>query len=317
VLVLFQALLPQRSGPLALTQIFEPYIVVTAIVAVPFALWRRERVGLAVVAALMVVTIGRYGPGFTTGPVDAAGVPLTVTAWNVEAGDDGGERVLKGLSGVTSDLIGLEELQPATAEAVTSDESLATAYPYRALAPDSSVLGVGLLSRYPITEQWFSDVRQPRETSAPPFMRAVVSVPDNSPTVVYVVHPLPGRFQSVLDVPVSLDTTMRDEGIATIRSMVAADLDAQRSVVVMGDINTTPREPAYVDLSMGMFDARSAGSWPGLTWRLDPFKDLPFGLLRIDYVLSNGRPSTYGVRCTPLSDHCIVSATITFPGVAR
>ena len=80
----------------------------------------------------------------------------------------------------------------------------------------------------------------------------------------------------------------------------------------MGDINTTPREPAYRDLSEGLVDARSAGAFPGLTWRLDPFKGLPFGLLRIDYVFSSDEPLDYSVRCTDLSDHCLVTARLGF-----
>jgi endonuclease/exonuclease/phosphatase family metal-dependent hydrolase len=144
-------------------------------------------------------------------------------------------------------------------------------------------------------------------------MRAVIDAPGSPPIAVYVVHPLPGTFDTILHVPVALETGYRDFGIATIREMVDADLAAHMPVVVMGDINTTPREPAYVVLSAGLNDARSAGSWPGLTWRPDPLKQLPFGLLRIDYVLSTALPLDYSVRCTPYSDHCLVSAELGFP----
>jgi endonuclease/exonuclease/phosphatase family metal-dependent hydrolase len=130
---------------------------------------------------------------------------------------------------------------------------------------------------------------------------------------VFVIHPLPGRLQTLLHIPTAIDTQQRDAAIATIRSSVDADLTAGTAVIVMGDINTTDREPAYNDLSSGLFDARRvAGSWPGLTWRPDALRSLPFGLIRIDYVFTSMSliPVSYSVRCTALSDHCIVSASL-------
>jgi endonuclease/exonuclease/phosphatase family metal-dependent hydrolase len=200
------------------------------------------------------------------------------------------------------------------AAAATNDPGLALGYPYRALYPDSSVLGVGLLSRYPIVEaaQMRLNCIADRATcTAPPAMRAVVQPPGGEPTVVFVVHPLPGIFQTILHVPTGIDTQQRDEGLAQIRAAVDDDLAAGRRVIVLGDINTTDREPGYAVVATGLNDARvQAGSWPGLTWRPDALRGLPFGLLRIDYVFTSMTPLSYGVRCTQLSDHCIISATL-------
>ncbi len=58
------------------------------------------------------------------------------------------------------------------------------------------------------------------------------------------------------------------------------------AVVMLGDLNTTEREPAYSELSAGLRDSHlDAGLGPGLTWGPDRFGFLPFGLLRIDYIL--------------------------------
>ena len=78
----------------------------------------------------------------------------------------------------------------------------------------------------------------------------------------------------------------------------------------MGDMNTTEREQAYADFTAGLRDAHlDAGIGPGLTWRPDELKSLPFGLIRIDYVLTSpdlvALSST--VKCTDLSDHCQVA----------
>jgi endonuclease/exonuclease/phosphatase family metal-dependent hydrolase len=309
-LLLVHLFVPQRSGVLALTEVLEPFIVLTALVLVPLALVGRERVGVAVVVVLLVTLGVRYAPGVLAHYPGEPPGNLTVTAWNVEAGDYGGQRVLEGLAGTTSDLVGLEEFQPDMANALETDPTFAAAYPYRALYPNSIVLGVGLLSRYPILEQssTVTDVAR-ADASEPPYLRAVVVLLAGERLVVYVVHPLPGRIQTAFGIPFALDTTKRDQDLATIRTAIDTDLSAGRAVLVMGDINTTTREPAFADFSKNLIDARYAGPWPGLTWRWDPLKSLvPFGLLRIDYVLTNMTPVDYSVRCTNLSDHCIVSA---------
>ena len=70
----------------------------------------------------------------------------------------------------------------------------------------------------------------------------------------------------------------------------------------------------YAELSTGLVDAQHAlGLGPGLTWRPDEIKWLPFGLLRIDAVFTaNGlEPLDIGPDCTPSgSDHCILHATL-------
>lgn len=82
-------LVPQRSGPLALSEVLEPYIVPSALVAAPFALRSRSIAGRVAVAIFVVAVLGRYGPGWISVPSSAEGQPLTVIAWNLQAGPDG------------------------------------------------------------------------------------------------------------------------------------------------------------------------------------------------------------------------------------
>ncbi len=301
-LVVIHLVAPQSSGFLALTQILEPWLVVTALIAVPFALsgGRASRVAVGLVA--VVLTVNLVG-GCVSVPVSGVAL-IDVAAWNIEWGSRGADRVVEGLQNVDTTLVALEELQPNMAARIDADPSIQARWPYRALGPDPTVNGVGLLSRWPIVDQLVSH--------DPPYLRAVVEDPDTArQIVVFVVHPTRGVFKTVLGVAVSIDTTARDAAIAQIRDAVALDMAAGRTVLVMGDINTTDREPAYSTLTDGLRDAqRDAGLGPGMTWRPDQLKGLPFGVLRIDYVFSTSdlRASTYGVTCTPLSDHCIVLA---------
>ena len=98
-----------------------------------------------------------------------------------------------------------------------------------------------------------------------------------------------------------------------MRALIDSDLAAGQTVLLMGDLNTTEREQAYADFSAGLRDAHlDAGTGPGLTWRPDELKALPFGLIRIDYILTSpdlvALSST--VHCTQLSDHCQIAATL-------
>lgn len=299
------ALLPQRSGPIALTEVFEPYLVVAGLIASAFAFGARPRSARPLVVILLVVVVVRYGPALISIPDPGPGATLQVMAWNLEAGPDAGQRALAGVLRSDAGLIGVEELQPESAAALEADGSVTARFPYRVLEPDDGVLGLGLLSMHPIVEhQYLAD---------PPVMRAVLDPVAGEPFAVFVVHPLPARFVTIAGLTVALNTTKRDADIAHIRSLVEADLAASRPVIVLGDINTTEREPAYAELAAGLHDAHlEAGIGPGLTWRPPGLPALQFGMLRIDYVFTSppfAVPSTF-VDCSLRSDHCRLEATI-------
>ena len=80
--------------------------------------------------------------------------------------------------------------------------------------------------------------------------------------------------------------------------------------LLLGDFNLTDREPAFADLSAGLWDAHlEVGQGTGSTWRPSRLEFLPLGILRIDHFLGGPRtrPLTVGEDCTPMgSDHCIL-----------
>jgi len=295
--------LPQRSGFLALTQVFEPYIVLTALIAAPFAFRAPGRWSKVLVTVLVVVTLVRYAPGWVSFPSSVAsgteGITLKVSAWNVEGGAEGATRAVEGLEQLNADIVGIEELQPDMAEALSTDPAITRTLPNQVLMPDEGTLGAGLLSRFPISDQ--------SDSMNPTYIRAVIRPPGGQSFTVFVIHPLPPEFVTIAGIPVALDTNQRERDIAQIRSLVDADLSAGQHVIVVGDLNTTDREPAYADISRGLSDSHLAvGIGPGLTWRPDELKSLPFALLRIDYAFASPgfvfQSST--VDCNSFSDHC-------------
>ena len=117
--------------------------------------------------------------------------------------------------------------------------------------------------------------------------------------------------------PAFADNTARLANRDALRAALDAPLAAGEPVILLGDFNVTDREPGYRDLTRGLTDAQMAvGMGPGTTWRPSELDWLPFGLLRIDMVLTGGgvRPLRIDADCTPRgSDHCLVRARVELP----
>lgn len=310
-LLAVHVLLPQRRGVLVITQIFEPYIVLPALIVAPLALIGRRRPALVVLALFVGAVAIRYGPQWLSVPasVPAGGVEVRVVTWNIEGDAIPITDFLATLRVSGADLVGLEEVIPSYSAAIEADEDLTALYPYRVLPARSGFRGMGLLSRFPITE---------RDRSIdPPYVHARVDPAVGEPFAVVVAHPILGRASNVGLLPVDLDTEPRDEGIERIRGIVDDELAVGVDILLIGDFNLTEREPAYAELTRGLWDAHAeVGQGPGFTWRHQRLKHLPFGILRIDYAFGGGnlRPVASSVDCTPLgSDHCLLRAVFVRP----
>ena len=305
-LVALHVAAPQTSGPLALTQIIEPYLILAALVGLPLAIRQWPRWPLVIFVALLSVGGFRYGPALISLPqAEAPGGALQVVTWNLLAGPRGAESLQDMLAGAELDLVGLQELQFEANEAIESEPSVTGHFPYRLLRPHASVLGMGLLSRHPVIEsQTWTD---------PPLLRAVVQPQGRAPVTIFVGHPLPATIQTLAGLPVGVDTLARDRRIQTIREQVDRDLAAARSVLLIGDFNVTLHEPAYAVLAAGLRDAHvEAGLGPGFTWRPARLAGIPVGVLRIDYILTSPdfAIGSVGLDCTDESDHCRLSAEV-------
>ena len=211
------------------------------------------------------------------------------------------------LVGQHADLIALEELTFDAAAAIDSDPVLATRYPYRVLEPSRGVTGAGLLSRFPITESEFR--------LNPVRLEARVTLPEGV-LVMLVAHPFPGRIRTIGGIPVGFDPVQRNADLRLIRARVT-ELDALGlPVLLIGDFNTAPTDPAFRPLTDGLHDAHAeAGVGPGWTWRPGGLAWLGIGLLRIDLVLSTSelRPTATSIVCPIRGDHCLVAATLARP----
>lgn len=288
-----------------MTEVFEPYLTLLAILALALFVRQRPPVAAIVATVLVVTAVARYGPVLVSTPQPEFGQSIRVATWNMLADTGSPERALAGLRDIQADVVGIQELLPQAADALAADPGLLERFPYRFLAPERTVLGIGLLSRHPISVQ--------ASESDPPLVRAVIQVSNGTALTAIVVHPLPAQIQSIGPLPLALDTGARDAAISRIRGMVDGELAAGRSVVLLGDFNVTEREPAYFDLAAGLRDAHLETGWgPGFTWAPPGALALPFGILRIDYIFTSAdlQPIDVTGNCGLPSDHCLVMATI-------
>jgi vancomycin resistance protein VanJ len=305
VLLLLLPVVQPRNGPLALAAVLAMHLALAAIVLVPLALLRDARALRLALAALAFVSAVRFGDEWASLPAIRPADPATelaILSWNLEFGARAGPGAVDGLRGLDLDVVALQEVGTDHAAAIEADADLPARFPYRQLVPREGVFGIGLLSAYPIVRSEVLD--------APMSLEAVLDV-DGRPVTIITGHPLPGRIRALGLLPVSFDPTDRDTALARFRARVDAAIGRGETVIVVGDFNTAPTEPAFERLVTGLADAhREVGIGPGWTWRPSRFEGLGVGLLRIDLALSGpgARAVSIAQNCSLPGDHCQLEA---------
>jgi vancomycin resistance protein VanJ len=300
-----------ESGILGLLQVLSPHFSIVALLAAPVALARGAWVARITLVILAMVTIVRFGDEwFSPGMAVPSERPaLEILTWNLQLGARASDSTVAELVANPADVVVVQELQPAAAAAIEADASLRATYPHRALVPRDDVGGMGILSRLPLRDMTFR--------TGPVVQEAVVSVGGVDVRLVNV-HPFPGAIQRlpVAGLPFGIDPAGRNADLVDIRSAVDQRIAAGERVLLLGDFNTAPTEPAYEALTRGLTDVhRLVGQGPGWTWRPARFAPLGIGLLRIDFILLGPglAPAATAVTCPSTGDHCLVRARIALP----
>jgi vancomycin resistance protein VanJ len=302
------AVLAPRSGVLALGAILIEHLVLAGLVLVPVAIILRHRLLGGTLLVLIAFAAVRFGPSWVSLPASADGrAVLSVATWNPLSAGTSPSGVVAAVLATEADIVALQELTPAVADALQADPRINQRYPHQELAPDATVLGMGLLSAFRI-----SDARSLEEA---PSQVARVELRAGS-LVVINAHPLPGHIRGIAGLPVAFDGARRDPGILAVRAEIDRAQEAGDQLLVVGDYNVTPTEPMQATLAAGLRDAHSeAGSGLGWTWRPLGIAGSGLGVLRIDYVLVSPQmePIATSLDCRVPSDHCLLLATIALP----
>lgn len=304
-------ILQPRTGPLALANILSVHLALAALVLAPVAMARRGvalRSSLAILGFVAVLRFG--GEWFSLPPsADPTDDLFMASSWNLEAGARSGAGAVEGISTLDSDIVALQELGPDHVRAITESATLAERWPEQALYPDAGVFGMGLLSRWPILRAELH--------GDPSLIEAVIDAGGQAITVI-TAHPLAGRISMLGPVPIALGSENRDQALERIRARIDAAIAREETVVVLGDFNVAPTEPAFKDLVDGLRDAHGeVGQGPGWTWRPSRFEAFGIGLLRIDLAIGSPdlAPVSVVEHCGRIGDHCILEAHFSLESV--
>lgn len=305
---LLNAVAPRQTGVLGLLPILAPHLFLVGLLLLvallPLAVRGRDFLLLGSLTLFVIVTVIRFGDEWVSLP--SGGAPdssLRLVSWNLELGARSPSQAVDALLRLDADVIALQELTNDAAAAIEADPTLRARYPNQVLAPDASVLGIGLLSAYPIT--------QDEVTSEPVLMTAQLDLGGGRQLIVLNAHPLPGNIGSL-----SFDARRRDADLDRVRVRIEALLRGEVPFIVIGDYNVASSEPAYGRLAEGLRDVhREVGFGPGWTWRPNTFEGFGIGLLRIDYVFAGTgvTPRAMDVDCRLPGDHCILNAAVDLP----
>lgn len=305
---------PQRSGALALSQVFAHFLFAPALLLVPLAL-RRDmfllRTALAAAAATFLLV---YPPALNLGAPQAPDAPrLRILSWNVFVGGVSAGALRDAIVAHEPDVVLLQEL---LWEDVAGDPELAARYPHQLLRPEQTAPSLAILSRHPIVEAGVPTL----PGGAWDMERLVWARLDLGGRTVTVVnaHPIPPRtFDEGCPLLRCYNAGPRDAQLAGSGELARTLLGRDEPLLLLGDMNVTEREEAYFDLSAGLVDAhRVAGQGFGTTWRPAASR-LPAGLLRIDYMFSaNGlTPLALDTDCAWRgSDHCLLVGEFALAG---
>ncbi len=303
--------MPQREGILALSQIFAPYLFLPLLPLLPLALLRGA-VPLRIALLLCAVAFGlRYVPRLSspTVVVMPGAIQITALSWNVKGGGDPAS-IRQMLLSKQPDIAAFEEIDWRPLQ---TDEELVRLYPnFFVQPPYDTTSGIVLLSKFPMSEAGVPQI-DPSLWERPRMVQAKLDVGGQVLNVV-AVHPSPAGRRCRFSL--CYDSSLRDARLSAIRSHIEPAMQGGEAVLLMGDFNTTEREPGYWDMSRGLQDSfKAVGAGVGNTWGPDWLRNRGLALLRIDYIFAGPklRPLQAEVDCAPrTSDHCAIMGRFEF-----
>ncbi|HET7204684.1 MAG TPA: endonuclease/exonuclease/phosphatase family protein [Steroidobacteraceae bacterium] len=250
--------------------------------------WMTAAAALAIVLQLAPLAWPRLDePRFARG---CTGPEFRIASVNLWLRNDDPARVLAWLEHNPVDVVVLQEVTPAWRQALAATTS---SYPHRTLQPRSDPYGIGVLSRWPISQ-----------------VESVDFANDGLPSLVATLE-VAGRRVQVIALhthwPVLKHLQLaRDQGL---RLAAERARDATMPTVLAGDLNLTPYAPAFSRLE---HDSRLRDAFVGRLWR--PTWQAGFWplALPIDHVLLPEGVCVVDARIGPAigSDHRPVAVTL-------
>jgi len=285
-----------------------PAILVIALLA------RRREMWLGFGVALMLGVYlfgGLFLPKFYQ--ARASDPTLTVMTYNLLGFNENREGIVAALRASNADVIALQELNPPVAESIQRD--LAREYPYQVLDPQFGVVGLGVISRYPL---------HPTGQTLPGDMwvgaSQVLELDWNGIAVTVLhFHFVPTNLGKPADMEWSLRT--REQQAHVVADFVAA---YPEPLIAPTDFNANDQTVAYAIITRALVDSWREAGWglghtfPGAASYGSSRPSIagipvPMWLTRIDYVFHSRHWKAMSAWIGPwdgVSDHRPVVAQL-------
>ena len=273
----------------------------------------KPRRALLLLCLPLAVFMLNYGQRFFP-QVVVSGPRLRVMTWNILYSNDNMHGIVHAIEREQPDIIAIQEL--AKPQSYALSKTLEELYPYQLLKPSDDTSGLGIFSRFPITEGF------PPKLSGPycRCQHAFIGLASQKIEIINVHPHIPyiyTRYFGTVKLPTGLDiATQRDTFDELLKRMQLR----QSPLLVLGDLNTTERQQPYAELRPYLNDAFHEAGWGlGLTYPQNyRLGRLPVpAFLRLDYIFYSPewKAQAAWTYTAPGSDHTYVVADLVLPPV--
>lgn len=287
------------SEPMVGVVAFTPYLMVAAPVAAIAFGAVRSWIPLAISVVITALCVATQAHLYIAQSAPKGGVRIVMMTSNLRLGEADPKAVVSQVKTHRVDVLTVQELTTREVDALKA-AGLDDALPYSEAAPGYNASGVGIWSRYPLT-----DVVHPTGFAFH-MLQAKVQIPGASqPTTVVAAHmagPWPNAARWSRDIA-RLPATL---------SGFAAD-NTKGAVLVGGDFNATPDTAQFRNLLTDGYRDAADQAGAGMT-RTYPADRWTGPLIAIDHVLTHSAVATSANTLTIKgSDHRALLTTIVLP----
>jgi vancomycin resistance protein VanJ len=263
---------PHPAGLLGLISLLHPWWYAPLPPLLGLALLGRRRRGLVALLLVATIWLSSYAGRWLT-PLPDAG-ELRVLTWNVAGWNLDAADIDRVITAEQPDIIAFQELDEGLRRPLLA--RLADRYPYSEIRlptePGLQPADLGLFSRYPFD---VSPLDCPYWRC---YRRAVAVTAGGRALTLINVHIEHSPVITWHGLPLGIQTEREDR---TIERLLADTAGFAGPLLIVGDFNTSERQPGYARLARRWGDSwRERGRGLGMTW---PRTALTPPLLRIDY----------------------------------
>ncbi|GAA1488135.1 endonuclease/exonuclease/phosphatase family protein [Brachybacterium sacelli] len=261
-----------------------PWLVIPLVLTLVIALWTARRSAAALLVPALVWGVA-MAPALPHPGPDAGDESMVVIAQNVRAESGTAAESARAAVEAGAAVIALTELDADSRDAARA--ALDEAYPYQ-----YGVGTEGVWSQYPLGEGEPLSLGLGWKRAA----RVTVEAPAGD-VALYLVHAASVRLG---------EQEGRDTMLSEVADVVAAD--SSERILVVGDFNAAPTDPALRPLRAAADWVRPTGISPGFTWPAEA------PVARIDHVFVSGLDVTSATSFRAgQSDHLATRTALTFP----